>query len=74
LEDKLSSPDIDREEANGSASEAKLSCQQLEHAKMDKLVGCASLREAKLTTPGEKTAAPTEKETAIAREGDENED
>lgn len=47
LEDKLSSPDIDREEANGSVSGEKLSCQQVERAKMSRFVEDESLRETK---------------------------
>jgi hypothetical protein len=67
-EDKLSNPNIDREEANGSASDVKFSSQRVEHAKTDEFAREASVREDKLTIPGTKTVAPTEKKTAVTGE------
>lgn len=67
-DDKLLSPNIDLEEANGSASDVKLSSQRVAHAKTNEFAKEASLQEAKLTTPVEKTVAPTEKKTAVSSE------
>ncbi|MHB8423306.1 MAG: PIN domain-containing protein [Leptospirales bacterium] len=58
-EDKLSSPNIDLEEANGSASDFKLSSQQVKHAKTDEFAKDASLQESKLMPPGKKNVTPT---------------
>lgn len=73
-EDKLSSPNIDFEESNGSASDFKLSSKRVEQTKMDEFAKEASLKkevsfkEDKLMTPAEKTVAPTEKKTAVDSE------
>lgn len=67
-EDKLSSPNIDLKEATGSASDVKLVSQRVDHAKTDEFAKEASLQDSKLTTPGKKNVAPTEKKTTVARE------
>ena len=67
-EDKLSNPNLDLKDVNGSASDVKLSSQRVEHAKTDEFAKEESLQEGKLTTPVEKTVAPTEKKMAVASE------
>jgi hypothetical protein len=72
-EDKLSSPKIERDETNESTSDVKLSSQQAERAKTDVFPSDASLRETKLTTPGE-SAARTDKKVALTGEDDGGEE
>ena len=73
-EDKLSSPKIDREEWNRSASDFKLSSQRVKDAKTEESAREEALREAKLTPPGEKSATSTEKKTAVVNEDDGGEE
>ncbi len=73
-EDKLSNPNIDRNEANEAASEDKLIGQRVENVKTDDSPREASLREDKLTTPGEKTPEPTGEKTSVAGESEAGEE